>query len=193
LTTATLKRLQNRERELEALLNGQNNAFAARDRAKGATNDGGGGSGEAAAAAAAAEASAAERPQPRRVQVEVAWAAGGGQLPCAAAAAAAGAATGEVPWLQTRTCAAALLAAARALSLARDRHLRPAYSRTSSSSGDGGDDWPGEGARSGGVVAMLEGGVWQAVRVQTSGCVVVVVGACNALKLFWVLLSLPEV
>lgn len=174
---ATFRRLQNRERELEAILHGHNtNKNANRKGHKNNLSENNILNDDDAIALSDKSLSGSKRNH----QIEVAFAP---DHPCSGKS--------NLPWGQRRTCVGSLLAVSRALSLADDcmryhsstksirtstnssRSSKNAYgigvgrnTRRRSSQGVDLDDWPGEGRKSGSIVAMLDVDTWEAVSNQ---------------------------
>ena len=177
MLNATFRRLQNRERELEAILHGHNSIENANSNEnKDILSEDNKLDNDATTAFSATSPSGSSVKR----RIEVAWAA---DHPCSGK-------TNLLPWDQRRTCVSSLLAVSRALSLADDclRHQRSSTkskstsmsstSRSSKNAYDVGvgrntnrrssrgadlDDWPGEGRKSGSIVAMLDVDTWEAV------------------------------
>ena len=200
---ATFRRLQNRERELEAILHGHNNndKEGRNENIEGSTRKKNQGADATTSTAginvgsSRSSSRSSSRDSTKR-RIEVAWATSttlkGTQTtgPCSGKK--------DLPWDQRRLCAATLLAATRAVSLANyflghyistDSKSTSLDSSSSSSSSntrrrsghsifredfiredndededrDQDEDWPGEGNRSGDMVAMLDVETWEAV------------------------------
>jgi hypothetical protein len=198
---ATFRRLQNRERELEAILHGHNNndKEGRNENIEGSTRKKNQGADATTSTAginvgsSRSSSRSSSRDSTKR-RIEVAWATSttlkGTQTtgPCSGKK--------DLPWDQRRLCAATLLAATRAVSLANyflghyistDSKSTSLDSSSSSSNSmrrsghnifkeefiredndededrDQDEDWPGEGNRSGDMVAMLDVETWEAV------------------------------